>query len=74
MRIGERGQVTIPKKLREKHGLQPHDEVTFLERRGELVLHKSTAPQEESRFGKWVGHLGRVDTSVDEIIEEIRGR
>lgn len=74
MRIGERGQVTIPKKLREKYGLEPHDEVAFLERRGELILQKSTVPQEDSRFRRWIGYLGRTGTSVDEFIEDIRGR
>ena len=66
--------MTIPKKLREKYGLELHDEVAFLERRGELILQKSTAPQEESRFRKWIGYLGRMDASVDELIEDLRGR
>ena len=52
MRIGERGQVTIPKKLREKYGLQPHDEVTFVERRGDLILQKRTVPREDSGLRK----------------------
>ncbi len=66
--------MTTPKKLREKYGLEPHDEVAFLERRRELILQKSTVRQEESRFRRWIGCLGRMATSVDELIEEIRGR
>lgn len=74
MRLGERGQVTIPKKLRVRFGLQPHDEVVFLEAKGELILRKEQPPAAESRLRTWVGHLGSMSESVDEFIEDARGR
>jgi AbrB family looped-hinge helix DNA binding protein len=42
MKIGERGQVTIPKNIREKYGLMPYIEVEFvLEKTGVLIKKKS---------------------------------
>ncbi len=40
MKIGERGQVTIPQKLRERFGLNRQTEVEFVEDRGRLILKK----------------------------------
>lgn len=74
MRLGERGQVTIPKTLREKFGLEPHDEVTFVESRGELILRKARPAAVESGIRKWVGRLGGMAESVDEFIDDIRGQ
>ncbi|MCE2541253.1 MAG: AbrB/MazE/SpoVT family DNA-binding domain-containing protein [Acidobacteria bacterium] len=67
MRIGERGQVTIPKSLREKY-----DEVTFIESRGDLILRKARAAAVRSGIRKWVGRLSMPE-SVDEFIDDIRG-
>ena len=72
MRIGERGQVTIPKTLRQKYGLEPHDEVTFIESRGDLILRKARPPEGRSGLRKWVGRLSMPE-SVDEFIDDIRG-
>ncbi len=72
MRIGERGQVTIPKALRDKFGLEPRDEVTFVQSRGELILRKKRATV-DSGIRKWVGRLGRMPESVDEFIDDVRG-
>ena len=74
MRIGERGQVTIPKELRNKFGLEPHDEVTFLESRGEIVLRKKQpAPPVEHGIRKWIGRVREMPESVDEFIDDLRG-
>lgn len=37
-RIGAKGQVVIPKRLRDRAGLQPGDEVDFELRESEIVL------------------------------------
>ena len=73
MRIGERGQVTIPKPLRDKFDLQPHDEVVFVESKGDLVMRKARGPAAGSGIRKWVGRLQRMPESVDEFIDDIRG-
>jgi len=76
MKIGERGQVTIPKEFREKFGLKPMAEVEFEEDGGQLVIKK--VPR-KLNLAKWKGHCRRSFekmglTDADEFIEEIRGR
>ena len=73
MRIGERGQVTIPKDLRDKFRLEPHDDVTFLEAHGELVLRKKQAPVADHGMRKWIGRVREMPESVDEFIDDLRG-
>ncbi len=76
MIVGERGQVTIPKDIRERFGIGPKSEVEFHEIEGELVLRKKgPAPD----FEKWVGFCAGAlrDLNVksgDELIELMRGR
>ena len=43
MKIGDRGQVTIPKTIREKYGLLPQVEVEFVEGEGGLLIRKKTS-------------------------------
>ena len=74
MRLGERGQVTVPKDLRDKFGLKPHDEIDFLESGGELVLRKKRAATMEHGIRRWIGRIGHMPESVDEFIDDIRGR
>jgi AbrB family looped-hinge helix DNA binding protein len=51
-RIGAKGQVVIPKALRERVRLQPGDEVNFELRNEEIVLvARKAAPQLGGRFG-----------------------
>lgn len=40
MRITTKGQVTIPKEIRESMGLLPHTEIEFVTRRGNVYLKK----------------------------------
>lgn len=40
MRITTKGQVTIPKKIRDKMGLRPHTEVEFVVLAGNVQLRK----------------------------------
>lgn len=39
-RVGERGQVTLPKDLREQFGIQGGDDVVIHEERGKIVIEK----------------------------------
>jgi AbrB family looped-hinge helix DNA binding protein len=76
MRIGERGQVTIPKEIRDQFGLGPETEVEFHVMNGAIVLKK--APK-KLNLAKWKGRCGGAFarlgyTSVDQFIEDIRGR
>ena len=76
MKMGERGQVTIPKAIREKFRLRPDTEVEFEVVRGVIVLRKRT-PGLSLRKWAGVGARGwkRLGfKSVDEFIEAVRGR
>ena len=68
-KVGERGQVTIPKRLRRSLGIQPGEEVDFEERDGALVLRRA------SRSDGVDGLLGLVRDrlDVDAYLTEARG-
>lgn len=76
MRIGERGQVTIPKDNRDKFGLGPKTEVQFSVVRGPIVLSKAPS---RLNLEKWKGRCGATFaklgySSVDKYIDNVRGR
>ncbi|CAB5111477.1 hypothetical protein D3OALGA1CA_5743 [Olavius algarvensis associated proteobacterium Delta 3] len=71
MKIGDRGQVTIPKEIREKYGLLPKVEVEFVQDEGGLLIRKKTS--HASPIEKVYGILKKHE-STDPYMEEIRGR
>jgi len=69
-RVAERGQVTIPKGLRERLGVKPGTVLEFSEEHGRLVAVKSGAVDPVSEV---FGCLGKkIDT--DTIMAQLRGR
>ena len=76
MKIGERGQVTIPRKLRERFGLKPSTEVEFEVESNKLVLKKVGKPIDLRRWiGKGNGGLKKMGyQNADDFIRDIRGR
>ena len=72
MKIGERGQVTIPKKYRHRFGLSPSTDVEFVEEAGQLVLKK--AKKESHPIGKYVGVLKGKGLRSDDLVEAMRGK
>jgi AbrB family looped-hinge helix DNA binding protein len=71
MKIGERGQVTIPKAIREKYGLLPQIEVDFVQEKAGVLIQKKThhvSPAEQ------VYGILRKNVRTDPYIESIRGR
>ena len=71
MKIGERGQVTIPKKMRERYGLLPQIEIEFVEENSGLLIKKKLL--HTSPVDKVYGIL-KKNASTDDYIEAIRGR
>lgn len=76
MKIGERGQVTIPKDIRDQFGLGPETEVEFQVVKDSIMLRK--APKKLD-LAKWKGHCGKSFaklgySSVDKFIDDVRGR
>ena len=68
-RVTERGQVTIPKELRDRLGIRPGQVLEFSEEDGRLVLRRKVAEHPVDRvFG--ILESGR---STDELMEELRG-
>lgn len=66
--VAERGQVTIPKPLRDKLGIRPGTALEFSARNGMLVARKAETDPVSGVFG-CLG--GRVDT--DKFIRALRG-
>ena len=40
MKVGERGQLTIPKRIRQRHGFLPNVEVELVEVREQVILRR----------------------------------
>ena len=72
MRVSERGQITIPKALRERFGLNHNVEVEVVPTEKGLLIRKRAAA--EHPVDRVYGILGGRGMDVDAYIEEIRGR
>jgi AbrB family looped-hinge helix DNA binding protein len=66
--VGEKGQVTIPKYLRQRLGIRPGTELRFAEHDGSLVVTRTDA---EDPLLALVGLGKRRD--VDAVLAELRG-
>lgn len=64
-RVSERGQVTIPKQLRDQVGIREGDELLFDERGDEIVIHP---PVDEERMAE--GYRKRAE-QARELAEEM---
>ncbi len=71
MKIGERGQVTIPKEVRERYGFLPYIEVEFVPEESGVLLRKRA--HRSSPVEKVYGILKRK-AKTDPILEALRGR
>ena len=69
MKITEKGQVTIPKAIRERYGLYPGSEVRFAEREHRVVLQKA---REQDVWEKYRGFL-KLRMRTDDVIRLMRG-
>jgi AbrB family looped-hinge helix DNA binding protein len=69
-RVTQKGQITIPKTVREEMGLHPGDEVSFEESDEGYVLRKDV---EDDAFERWRG-VAETETTVEERMEALRGR
>ncbi len=70
-KVTGKGQITIPKEVRERMGIQPGDQLEFVETEGLYHLKKRI---DESPFNKWWGYLKHLEgQDVDELVREMRG-
>jgi antitoxin PrlF len=68
-KVTSKGQITIPKSVRDRLGLRPGEEIAFQEHDGVMQIRKVLR---ESPFDAWAGFLRNAD--VDSTVEELRGR
>ncbi|MBI2954298.1 MAG: AbrB/MazE/SpoVT family DNA-binding domain-containing protein [Chloroflexi bacterium] len=70
--ITSKGQVTIPKRIRDALGIGPGSEVEFQLEAGKVILRRHISKEVLKR---WEGYLkGKLpDKTVDETIETLRG-
>jgi AbrB family looped-hinge helix DNA binding protein len=80
MRVTEKGQVTIPLEMREKHGIRPGSEVEFADggNPGEVVIKIKTAARTDRRaaFRAWLDSIeGTADAGLtaDQVLDMTRG-
>lgn len=72
MRVSERGQITIPKHLRDRFGMTQDVEVEIIPTEQGLLIQKRTAALHP--VDRVAGVLDGAVFDIDEYIEEIRGR
>lgn len=71
--VTSKGQVTIPKAVRDLLGLAPGSKVAFRRANdGSIVIERADGKAPVSRFAKWSGHAGPGMTT-DEIMALLRG-
>lgn len=70
-RLTSKGQITIPKIVRNKLGIATGEELIFEEKNGAFYFKKSI---KESPFDKWTGYLKGDKKRTDTIVEELRGK
>ncbi len=68
-KITSKGQVTLPKPLRDKLDLRAGDNIIIKETAEGYMIEKEL---DEHRFKKYVGYLNQESDS-DKVIEELRG-
>lgn len=81
MRITSKGQVTIPKDIRDRTGMQPGTEIDFVINGDRVWVRKRAAQEgsEDERVRKFRSHLARFrgtgtsGLTTDEIMEMTRG-
>ena len=69
IKVTSKGQVTIPKELRKKMGIEPGD---YLEIKEEAASYLISKKVNKEKIKKYVGILNK-DKKSDDIVKELRG-
>jgi len=71
MRVTRKGQVTIPRNIREVLGIIPETEIDFREDKGRFYIVKIDEPEIKGKFKKLRG-IATANMSTDEIMSLTR--
>jgi len=71
MRVTTKGQVTIPRNIREILGISPETEIDFREDNGRFYIVKIDEPKNTGKFHKFRG-IATAKMSTDEIMSLTR--
>ena len=71
MRVTTKGQVTIPRNIREKLGIIPETDIDFKEDNGRFYIVKTTKPKLSNKFNKFRG-IASAKMTTDEILHLTR--
>ncbi|MBX9456357.1 MAG: AbrB/MazE/SpoVT family DNA-binding domain-containing protein [Rhizobium sp.] len=72
MRVTSKGQVTIPRDMRELAGIKPNSEVLFSIEGGKLTVvpkHESGAVEEKARLERFLETLDRLEGTGDQDVD-----
>jgi AbrB family looped-hinge helix DNA binding protein len=74
-RVTTKGQVTIPKDVRDALGIKPGARVGFRKQGSNFVLVKEIEDTDDDYLAEWVGKLKPLvpGQTVDETIDDMRG-
>lgn len=73
-RITSKGQVTIPKAIREALGVKYGDRVDFVEKDGRIIVKKHfDRAAFDAAIERWTGVIDLDGMTVDEYMDFIRG-
>ena len=71
-KITKKGQITIPKEIRNKFGFHPGTDVRIITSGNEAHIVKN---REKNMFLKWLGRGKKIDKkSTDLMVDQFRGR
>lgn len=70
-KLGARGQVTIPKDIRESEGLEPGDHVAIIEEDGRLSIVKLDVETWAKRVKEIEEERGSPAPSMEEVVEMV---
>ncbi|MEK7248317.1 MAG: AbrB/MazE/SpoVT family DNA-binding domain-containing protein [Chloroflexota bacterium] len=74
-RLTSKGQVTIPKTIRETLGVKYGDQVDFVEKDGAIIVKKHFDEEKfDAAVEKWRGYLSHLKgKDIDKLIDDMRG-
>ena len=73
MRVTTKGQVTIPRNIRERLGIIPETDIDFQEDNGRFYIVKTTKPKVKHKFQKLRG-IATAKMTTDQILDLTRER